>query len=311
MADVGVAVLEGAAAPGESLDDARLCQHRADRLVAAAQSLGDRHQVRHHGFGLAGVQGAAAAHAAHHLVEDQQDAVAVAQLAHAAQVAGCGRDRALGGAADGLGHEGDDVLAAQLFDRRSQLLHQALAILLGTFARQAVAVFVTRRDMGHLDQQRRKLLAPPGVAAHRQRAEGVAVVALAPRDEVAALRLADLDEVLARHLQRRFHGFGAAGDEIHVADAGRRTFHKHLGQLLGHLGGEKAGVRIRQLVELRMHRRPHRRVAVAQTGHGGAARGIDVAAALRVGDEHALGAGRHRQAGGRLAVQNVGAGGVG
>ena len=62
----------------------RLREHRADRLVAAAEALGDRQQVGHDAFLLAGVQRAGAAHAAHHLVEDQQDAVAVAQFAHAA-----------------------------------------------------------------------------------------------------------------------------------------------------------------------------------------------------------------------------------
>ena len=59
-------------------------EHRADRLIAAAQSLGDRHQVGHDAFLLARVQRAGAAHAAHHFVEDQQDAVAVAELADAA-----------------------------------------------------------------------------------------------------------------------------------------------------------------------------------------------------------------------------------
>ena len=56
-------------------------QHRADRLVAAAEPLGDRHQVGRDAFLLAGVQRAGAAHAAHHLVEDEEDAVAVADFA--------------------------------------------------------------------------------------------------------------------------------------------------------------------------------------------------------------------------------------
>jgi hypothetical protein len=38
-----------------------------------------------HALLLAGVQRAGAAHAAHHLVEDQQHAVAIAHLAHAAK----------------------------------------------------------------------------------------------------------------------------------------------------------------------------------------------------------------------------------
>ena len=45
-----------------------------------------------------------------------------------------------------------------------------------------------------LDEQRLELGSPPGVAADRQRAERVAVVALPPRDDMAPLGLADLDE---------------------------------------------------------------------------------------------------------------------
>jgi len=46
-------------------------------------------------------------------------------------------------------------------------------------------------------QQRQERLAAPRVAADRQRAQRVAVIALTPRDEVPALRLADFNEVLA------------------------------------------------------------------------------------------------------------------
>ena len=52
------------------------------------------------------------------------------------------------------------------------------------------------------DQQGLELLAPPRVAAHRERAERVAVIGLAPADDVRALWLAFLDEVLARELER-------------------------------------------------------------------------------------------------------------
>ncbi len=55
-----------------------------------------------------------------------------------------------------------------------------------------------------LDQQRPELGAAPfTVAAGRERAQGVAVIALAPRDDAPALRLAAFDEILPRHLQRR------------------------------------------------------------------------------------------------------------
>ena len=47
VADVGVAVLELAAARLEGVDDALLDEDAADRLVAAAEALGDGDQVGH------------------------------------------------------------------------------------------------------------------------------------------------------------------------------------------------------------------------------------------------------------------------
>src|SRR5437764_4687907 len=90
MSEVGVAVLEEPAAAGDGFVDRPRHDHRADRLISGAQPLGDRDDVGHDGFALEGPHRSAAAHAAQHLVEDEQDAVAIAYLAHALEVA---RDR--------------------------------------------------------------------------------------------------------------------------------------------------------------------------------------------------------------------------
>ena len=45
MAEIGVTVLEKAGAGGHRIDDLLLRKHRADRLIAAAQTLRDRHEV--------------------------------------------------------------------------------------------------------------------------------------------------------------------------------------------------------------------------------------------------------------------------
>ncbi len=71
-----------------------------------------------------------------------------------------------------------------------------------------------------LDQQGLELGPPPGVAADRKRAQRVAVIALAPRDDMAALRLTDLDKILARHLERRLDRLRTAADQIDVAQPG-------------------------------------------------------------------------------------------
>ena len=88
--------------------------HGADRLVAAAEALGDRHQVGRDALLLAGVQGSGAPHAAHHLVENEQDAVAVADRADALEIVGDRRHGARRRADDGLGDEGDDAFGTDL-----------------------------------------------------------------------------------------------------------------------------------------------------------------------------------------------------
>ena len=57
----------------------------------------------------------------------------------------------------------------------------------------------------------------PGILG--QRTQRIAMVALAARDEVRALGLANLHKILARHFQCGFHRFRATGDEIHVRHA--------------------------------------------------------------------------------------------
>ena len=118
MAHVGVAMLEEAAALGEGVVDGLAEQHGADRLVAAAQSLGDGHEVGRDAFLLAGMQRAGAAHAAHHLVEDQQHAVAIADLADALEVAFGRRHRARRRADHRLGDEGHHRVGTELEDLR-------------------------------------------------------------------------------------------------------------------------------------------------------------------------------------------------
>src|SRR3546814_20527922 len=83
------------------------------------------------------------------------------------------------------------------------------------------------------------------ITAYRQGAQRVAVVTLAARDDMAALRLADLDEILGRHLQCSLDGLCPARYEVGVAGVGRRGRHQLRGQAPGHFGGDKEGQRSR------------------------------------------------------------------
>ena len=94
VAQIGVAMLEEARALFDGAHDALLRHDRADRLVAAAQALGDGDEVGRDAFLFHRVQRAAASHAAHDLIGDQQHAMAVADFADAAEIRGHGRDRA-------------------------------------------------------------------------------------------------------------------------------------------------------------------------------------------------------------------------
>ena len=156
------------------------------------------------------------------------------------------------------------------------------------------------------DQHGLELGAPPAVAAGRQRPQRVAVVALPAGDDVAPLWLAYLQEVLPRELDGGFHRLGAAGDEVHAADARRCALDQHLGELLGRLGGEEAGVGIGDAVELRLDGVEHVAVAVPEAGDGRAATGVEIAPALRVHEVHALAAGDDGQVGLGVTGEHVG-----
>ena len=216
--------------------------------------------------------------------------MAVADVAHAPEIARHRGDRAERGADDRLGDEGDDGVAAELGQLAFELLRQALAVGLRGLVRAAVAIFVDRRDMVRLDQQRSELPALPVAAADRERAERDAVIALPARNDVSPLRLAALDEILARELERCLDRLRPAADEEGVTDAVRRVRDKIVGEVLGNLRGEEAGMRIGEPVELLAHRRQDIGVRMTETRHRRAARGIDVVLAVAVADHDAVAA---------------------
>src|SRR5262249_37501986 len=287
---IGVAVLECARALGDGVENFVPHHERPDRRVAATEAFCERHQIGAHALLLAGMQRARAAHAAHHLVENEQHAVAVATFAHAPKIPGHGGDRAQGGADDGSGDKGDDVLATELLDLVFELSRQPLAVTLRGLVRAALAIFVNRRHMMRFDQKRSELLALPLSAPDREPTEGDAVIALASRDDVSPLRLAAFDEILAREFERGLERLRAAADEKDVAGALRGVSDEIVGQCLRNLRREEARMRICKPVELLAHRCQDIRMRMAQTGHRRAARGVDVFLPYGVLDGDALAA---------------------
>ena len=266
----------------DRLIDLAGAEHRADRLVAGAQALGDAENIGCHAVRLAGKQMPGAAHAAHHLVQDQQHAVLVADLADALEITLNRRHRAGCGADHRLRHKGHHGLGTKAEDFRLQLIRHPLAVVIAALALSPAHILIAGRDMGDVDQQRRELGTAPFIAACRQRTEGVAVVALLAGDDMAALRLAALQVVLAGELDRGLGGLRPAGDEIDPVDVARCVGHQQVCQLFRRFRGEEAGMGKGQLADLLLHRLDHIGVGMAQAGHCSAAGAVEIALAVRV-----------------------------
>ena len=120
-----------------------------------------------------------------------------------------------------------------------------------------------------------------------------------------ALRLADLDEILARHLERRLDRLRTAAHEIDVAQAGRGVLDQAVGEALGGFGGEKRRMRVGELIELRAHGGEHVRMAVAEARDSRASRRVEIAPAFGVDDLDARAGDRDRHDNVRGAMQNM------
>ena len=139
--------------------------------------------------------------------------------------------------------------------RLLQLVGHAHAVLLFGLAFLAIAVGVARRDVPGAHEERPELRAAPRVAADGERAQRVAVIALPPADEMRAVRLADLQVVLARELERRLHAFRPAGNEVDALERAARAVDQPVGERFGRLAREERGMRVRELARLLADRR--------------------------------------------------------
>ena len=167
---------------------ARQAPHREP----AADALGDRHQVRRDTGPLMGEQLAGTADTGLDLVEDQQKAVVVAELAHCTQE--LGRDFA------------DTALTLDRLDAdRCGLRPDG----------RLQGVQVIGRHLVETGRLRTETLQVLRLAAGRDGRDGTAVEGPFESDDVEAIRLAIVVMVAARALDRRFHGFRAG---IHEQD---------------------------------------------------------------------------------------------
>jgi hypothetical protein len=205
-----------------------------------------------------------------HLVADEEQPELVAQLAHRAQVA-------LGVHVDTRG-----ALHERLDDDR-----RAAVGMLGQ--QRAQRVGVAGRHLPGVEEQRAVEGMEELDAAHGDRAQRVAVVAVGQADEARAPPLAALVVELVGHLERDLARRRAVVGEEHAAEPLGREVDQALGQL-GRRGVRQAEHgRVRDAIELVLDGDVDGRVAVAV--HVAPQRGdaVDVGVALGVVERRVLG----------------------
>ena len=226
---------------------------------------------------------AGAAHAAHDLIQDQQRAVAVANLPHALEIARDRGDAAGRRANHGFGQKGDDRFGAETLELRLQFRAKPFQIRRVGFAVMLEPVSETRRHQAvRLAQDRLVIFPPHHVPARRQRAKRGAMIRLPSRDRADSSRLPDLQEILPRELDRRFVALGPRGTEPRAGQPARFVMQQDLRQIFGRLVGERSGVSIGHGRGLTRDRLGHAAVAVAEGSDRRATGGIDDRAAVAV-----------------------------
>ena len=192
--------------------------HGAHRNRRVGDSLGHRHHVRHDAELLGGERRAESAEARDDFVEDEQNAVAVADLAQPLEIA-LGRNEHARRSGNRLDDDRGDGLGAVLGDHVLERVGEMRAVR-GLSARVRIARRIVRvRKMIDCGQRlRRELLAIRFDAADGDAAESDAVIAARSADEANALRLSLRLPVRERDLQCRVDRLGAGVSEEDVID---------------------------------------------------------------------------------------------
>ncbi len=251
-------------------------QTRADRK-AAADALGDRHDVGLDARPLIGEQLADAADAGLHLVEDQHQLVLVGELAQAAQKTALRHPHA----AFALDRLDDDRAGL----RPDGFLH---------------GVEIAERHPVEARQPRLEAFEIFFVAAGRDRRQRAAVEGALERDHAELFRPAGGELVTARHLDRALHRLGARiGEEDGV---GESRLDEPLGQPLA-AGDAKQVGDVPDLLRLLGERLDQLGVRVAERVHRHAGGEIEVALAV-LGDQPGALAPLEHEVGPRIDGQN-------
>ena len=307
----GVGEPAGIGAVGERRGDLLADRHTAERHIARCDALGEGHQVGHHVEVVDGEPLAGPAEAGHHLVGDEHDAVAVADLPDPGHVTGWG-DHDARGARHRLEDDGRDRVRPLVLDQPIQVVQRPLGLLL-------LGLGVERRPVQERAVEVHDTAAAVvvGVAARVagqvDRGVGAAVIGAVTREHLAPAG------VQPGHPDRVLDRVGAAVCEEHLGQVAGRA----LGDQPGRLGPGRVGVLRRDRAQLRGlfgNGRNDFRMLVADVGEHQLRGEVEIPVSLAVPDVGALGGhDRHRGDLGLrrpgvedvFAVQLVGLGGLG
>ena len=205
----------------ERVVDVLAHEHCAHRDRAVRQRLCRSDHVRQHVEVLRAERRAESTEARDDFVEDQQDAVLVADRAQPLQVT-LRRQEYAGGACYRLDDHSCDRRSVVQRDQALQIVREMRAPL-GHATRERVVLEVVRvTQVIDARQQRAEELAVVDHAADRRAAEADAVVALLASDEPLTRAFAAQPVIGDGDLQRRVDGLGAGVREEHVIDVAGR-----------------------------------------------------------------------------------------
>ena len=216
----------------EGVVDVRLAEHGAHRNHAVGQPFGGGHQVRLDAEIVGGERRGEAAEAGDDFIEDQQDAVLVAQLAQTFQIT-LGRDQHAGGAGHRFDDDGGDVGGVMQGDDALEFIGQVDAVFRLAPGPGIEFEIVGVRQVIDAGQQRPEALAVAADAAHRQAAEADPVVAPFAADQAGSLPFAAGAVVGQRHLEGGVDRFRAGVGIEHVAEFVAAEIHQLFGQVEG------------------------------------------------------------------------------
>ena len=292
MARIGIAVeeLDRLLRPvHEGVVDVLAHHHPAHRHRAGRHPLGEGDHVGLDAIALGGERRAEAAEPGDDLVEDEQNAVFVADLAQPLQIA-LGRGQDPGRARHRLDdHRGDGRGVVQRDDPLERVGEMGAPFRLALGEGLMLAI-IGRGKMIDAGQQRTEELAIVDHAADRNAAEADAMIGALAADQTLARALSAHVVIGERDLERRVAGLGARIAKEHMIEIARRELGQARGELERQRMGELEGRREIELRRLALDRGHDRRAVVSGVAAPQSRRAVEDRAPLGGEIMHVLGA---------------------